>query len=128
MAYKLYDYVDASGRNLIKSWTESLQKQQRAKLNQKLDLLEKNGDALMPNMLTDSGVPGIQKLRVRGNVQLRPLLCKGPANVDNEYTLLAGAKEVGFKLMPNGVEDAAQQRKMEVTSDLGRRKKHERTT
>ncbi len=46
MAYKLFDYVDAQGRNVVKGWASILQKPQRAKLNQLLDKLVKHGDGL----------------------------------------------------------------------------------
>lgn len=125
MAYDLFDYLDASSRNLIKSWAEALQKTDRAKLNERLDKLAKHGDELIPRILTGTNVPGIQKLRIQGRVQLRPLLCKGPINVSVEYTLLAGAKEVGDALTPRGVEQTALARKQEVISDGARRKEHE---
>lgn len=126
MAYTLFDYFDSNSHNLIKAWTEGLQKNDRAKLNERLDKLAKHGDELVPRILTGTTVPGIQKLRIQGRVQLRPLLCKGPHDLHGEYTLLAGAKEVGDVLTPKGVEQTALTRKKDVISDEGRRKKHER--
>lgn len=128
MAYTLFDYVDDSDSNLIKSWTESLQTTDRAKLNERLDKLEKHGDELVPRLLTGTKVAGILKLRIQGRVQMRPMLCKGPAKVSEEYTLLAGAKEVGDKLTPREVEKTASARKKEVVADNKRRKLHERAT
>lgn len=127
MPYTLFDYLDSSGHNSIKSWTESLQKTDRAKLHERLDKLAKHGDALIPRILTGTTVAGISKLRIHGRVQLRPLLCKGPISVDEEYTLLAGAKEVQDKLTPRGIELTALARKKEVaTNNKKHRKEHER--
>jgi hypothetical protein len=127
MPYTLFDYVDTAGRNAIKTWTERLQTTDRAKLDERLDKLQKHGDELVPRMLTGTSVAGIQKLRIQGRVQLRPMLCKGPISVTTEYTLLAGATEVGSRLKPNGVEQTALTRKREVIgAPLIRRKSHER--
>jgi hypothetical protein len=69
----------------------------------------------------------IYKLKVKGNVQLRPLLCKGPINNDEEFTLLIGAKEVQGELQPDGVEYKAIERREGVIADPeNRRCDHER--
>lgn len=104
-----------------------LQAPTRAKLNLKLDMLRMHGDTLFPQLLTGTDTPGILKLRVKGNVQLRPMLCKGPLAVEKEYTLLVGATEVGGKLKPKGVDATAAKRKQEVAADpKNRRIEHER--
>ena len=127
MAFALYDYVNQHGDNEFKAWMEGLQKVQLAKLNERFDKLMQYGDALHPHMLTDTHVPGIQKLRIRGNVQLRPLLCKGPVKVNSEYTLLMGAKEIGNKWSPKNAPALAQAKKTVVITDPNnRRTPHER--
>ena len=129
MLFAIYDYVNAQGKNEFKEWTEELQKAQRARLNEKLDKLEKHGDELFPNILTGTGTAGILKLRVKGNVQLRPLLCKGPVDVSSEYTLLMGAKEIGEKWAPKDAPNRANDKKGEVVADPDRRRiKHERVS
>lgn len=129
MPYILYDYVNPNGENEIKSWAEGLQKIQRAKFNEKLDKLKQHGDDLHPHMLTDTGTPGIKKLRIKGNVQLRPLLCNGPINIDKEYTLLMGAKEIGGKWVPKEAPSIANSKKQIAIADPNtRRKTHERIT
>jgi hypothetical protein len=126
MTYKIYDYVDAQGRNIIKDWTLALQKPQRAKLNAMLDKLALHGDTLYPNMLAGTRVSGVSKLKVHGNVQLRPLLCKGPVDIHGEYTLLAGAKEVGDDWKPADAPEKALQHKEHVKREPDkRRKEHE---
>ena len=78
-------------------------------------------------MLCGSETPGILKLRVKGNVQLRPMLCRGPIEIDKEFTLLLGACEVGGKLVPRDADAMADRLKHEVKRGPNRRRiKHER--
>lgn len=128
MPFNIYDYVNLHGQNEIKDWTENeVQKSQRGKLDEKLDKLKLYGDALYPDILTGTPVAGIQKLRVRGKVQLRPLLCKGPIKIHEEYTLLKGAKEIGDKWEPSGAPAAANKIKQEVINNPNKRRiDHER--
>ena len=129
MLFLLYDYVNANGRNEVRHWTEGLQPKERIKLNQKLDALAKDGDTLFPHLLTSTGTAGILKLRLQGNPKLRPLLCRGPVSGEGAFTLLAGAKEIGWILKPTGVESTANSRKAEVIQDpANRRRIHERIT
>lgn len=129
MKFEIYDYVDTGGTNEFKSWTEGLQKSERGKLREKIDKLRMHGDDLFPHMLTDSGVPGIHKLRVQGKVKLRPLLCKGPIGIDIEYTMLFGAKEIGDKWSPKSAPDIANTKKKEVAADpTSRRIAHEKVS
>lgn len=129
MPYELFDYVGANGRNEIRVWTEGLQKPLRAKLNQRLDMLAKLGDKMLPQMLSATGTPGILKIKLKGRVMARPLLCRGPIDDSGEYTLLLGAFERDWKLVPKDAEHRAAMRKGEVAADpKNRRKKHERVT
>lgn len=124
MLFSIYDYVSAKGENEFKEWTKGLEKDQRAKLNQKLDMLERNGPDLPPSLLSDTGTPGIKKLKIKGNVQLRPLLCEGPVNNRSEYTLLMGAKEIGDKWSPPNAPNIANEKKVAVIADPAKRRKH----
>lgn len=127
MAFLLYDFVDSNGENVFKQWSLLLQKAERAKLNQKLDALEKHGDALFPQMLTNTDTAGILKLRVKGQKQLRPMLCKGPVDVSGEFTLLLGAIEKDWKLIPKDADKLADKNKKKVKKEpLKYRVNHER--
>ena len=126
MKYALFDYLTNKGINDFKIWTEKLQKTQRAKLNAKLDMLKQKGPELFPHILTGTNTAGIQKLRVSGNVQLRPMLCKGPIDIEKEFTLLKGAIEKQGKLQPKKADQIASDRKKDVIKDKTRRTKHER--
>lgn len=126
MPFKLFDFINDKGENEFKTWVIGLEKIQRAKLNEKIDKLYIHGDALHPHMLSDTGVPGIQKLRVQGGVKLRPLLCKGPVLINSEYTFLKGAKEIGSKWSPKNSPTIADELKVIVMNDpTNRRKDHE---
>ena len=117
MTYIIYDHVDANGVNVFRLWSLSLQPKERGKLDAKLDMLRINGKDLLPEILTGTDVPGILKLRVKGQVQLRPLLCFGPIKVKTEFTLLMGAKEVGGKIKPNKAFETADSYKQDIIAD-----------
>jgi len=126
--FALFDYTDKNGNNDIKAWTLGLQKNQRARLNAKLDMLTEHGLELFPHVLTDTPTPGIQKLRVKGNVQLRPMLCKGPINNENEFTLLIGATERDSRFVPDKADEKASDRKKIIIENPYRRCPHERVS
>lgn len=129
MKFKLFDYCNPAGENEFKAWTQALQPVQRGKLNAKLDMLKMLGDGLLPVTLTGTDTPGILKLRIKGSVQLRPMLCKGPVDVDEEFSLLVGAIEVGSKLKPPNAAVIADGRKNEIRKyPDNRRVKHERVS
>lgn len=129
MSFSLYDYVNQKGENAFKEWAEGLQKVERAKLNERLDKLALNGESLLPLMLSDTNVPGIRKLKIKGKVQLRPLLCRGPVDVHSEYTMLLGAIEKGDAWLPKRAPETALTLKNDVINDpTSKRKKHERVT
>ena len=129
MPFKLFDYCDADGLNDFKEWSKNLQSPQRGKLNAKLDMLALQGSSLFPEVLTGTDTAGILKLRVKGNVQLRPMLCEGPIDVTKEFTLLLGAIEVDGKLKPKKADQIANKRKNEVKMDHHHRRiDHERVS
>ena len=122
MTFLLYDYLDEHGESEIQPWLDKLQKKERAKIDEKLDALQMYGEELRPHVLADTNERSILKLRVQGGVKLRPLLCRGPIDAKAEYTLLAGAKEVGFVLQPKGVEKLAVERRNTVINEPNSRR------
>ncbi len=123
MAYTLYDYVDAHRVNVILAWLNSLQTKERTKVTQRFDMLAEHGQELLPLTLAASGVAGILKLKTHGSVQLRPLLCRGPATGDKDaYTLLAGAREVDSRWEPKNIRETAAARKEEAAADPANRR------
>lgn len=63
------------------------------------------GESLRPNVLAGTDAAGISKLRVKSNVQLRPLLCR--RNETGCYILLTGAVEKDDVLKPPGILNKA---------------------
>ena len=122
--WHIYDYVDLNGRNDFKAWSRELQSPDLARLNRKLKMLEDNGSDLGPKLLAGplKGFAHIYKLRVRGTVELRPLLCKGPVDNDREFTLLKGAYEVGSDWVPSSARQDAVARREEVIGDAENRR------
>lgn len=125
MSFPVYCYVDENETIPFKEWSKSLQSIQLSKLNAKLDALYLNGEALRPQVLTDTDETGIYKMRVKGNVQLRPLLCRTPDNTG--YVFLVGAKEVQNKLKPkDALKNAVEYKKKLYEDFVSRSIKHER--
>ena len=128
MAFALYDFIDSKGRNVMSVWaTDSgLTKRDRGALNQKLDMLEMNGFVLHPHLLAGpiSKQKHIYKMVIHGQRMLRPMLCKGPFDMDSEFTLLLGAIEINFKLDHDPSE--ATTNRCVLLDNPKRRKSHER--
>lgn len=109
---KLWDFLSDKGENVILKWVkdDKISVKDRAKLNQRLDrLVQMDFDtAIKTSMLAGpiNKSKHIYKLRVFGEVMLRPMLCKGPVNKEAEYTLLLGAVETGDELPPRAVDKA----------------------
>jgi len=93
-----------------------------------MDLLALSGPNLPPGLLAgpikskrDRKMQShIYKLIIHGEKMLRPMLCKGPIEMDNEYTMLIGAIEADFKLDVDA-EDA-EIRRAEIISNPKRRR------
>jgi hypothetical protein len=127
MSWTLYDYIDNRGRNSIKDWAKTLEKEERARLNAKLDMLAKNGPNLALGLLTDTRLPHIKKIKVKGRVQVRLMLSRGPIDNNKEFTLLFGATEKGFRLIPEDADYRAETRRQEILQNTNNRRcPHER--
>lgn len=105
MTRKLWDFLDGKKRNVIADWIREQSKRDRAKLDQKFDRLEQiDFELAIATKLLAGPIAKqkhIYKMTVHGEVQLRPMLCKGPSDMDHEYTMLLGAVEKGYKLTPS---------------------------
>ncbi|MGB6690629.1 MAG: hypothetical protein WBE76_22555 [Terracidiphilus sp.] len=102
VAFDLYDFTDNKEQSVIRTWAadEGLSKRDIGQLNQKIDMLQINGFDLHPNLLAGpiNKQKHVYKLVIHGQRMLRPMLCKGPFNMDAEFTFLLGAIEINFKL------------------------------
>ena len=126
---KLWEWIDGSGRGAVTDW--GLQVRQRARLDQKLEMLRKaeidsTGRVNLPqDLLAGPGYRGqkwIYKLKVHGNVQLRPMVTLGPINGDEEWTILVPAIEENRRLIPADAPQTATARRAEILIDEGRRR------
>jgi hypothetical protein len=128
MPWTLYDYVDWRGQNEIAQWCRGLQKNDRIRLVKRMDTLAESGHELCPGLAGPvHNSPHLYKIRVNGSVAVRLLLCKGPLNMDGEYTFLLGAFESDDEL-PAGTLETAEGRRAEILRDKTRRCLHERPT
>ena len=126
MSWLIYDYRDHRLENVVNSWLRGLQKPERIRMQKRIDLLRDNGHELCPGLagpLKESR--HLYKIRVNGRVAPRLLLCKGPINMQTEYTLLLGAFETDDEL-PSGTVEAAEQNRLEIIADQERRCPHAR--
>ena len=128
MVWTIYEFLDSRGQGVIEVWLKQarIQKKGRARLNLKLDLLEQAGPDLPPGLFAGPINGHIYKLRVKvPGVQLRPLLCRGPINNDREFTLLCGATERDWELIPTDALQRAEEYRQIVLVTPSRRRKHE---
>ena len=124
MAFSLYDFVDEDGESVISSWRSGLTTRSVARLDSKLHMLEISGPTLGPKLLAGpiKKTRHIYKLIIHADVMLRPMLCKGPFQMETEFTLLVGAKEIQGRLIP-GPESAVANRTT-LLANGKRRKAH----
>lgn len=83
-----------------------LDHRQRQALNRKLDILKlvDRRQALRAVVFKVKG-PGLYKIKIKGNVQLRPRLCFGPLDGEAEaVTMLQRLVKKGSKRMPSQSE------------------------
>jgi hypothetical protein len=99
----VYDFTDGDGRSVIAVWRSVLTARSKAQFDQKINMLATAGMDLPPKLLAGpiNKTRHIYKLKIHADVMLRPMLCKGPFAMNDEFTLLVGAKEVQNKLIPD---------------------------
>ncbi len=122
--YTLYDFTDRGGASVIASWRAGLTSRSRGQLDSKLNLLIASGMDLPPKLIASpiKKTGHVYKLRIHADVMLRPMFCKGPFDMEREFTLLVGAIEIQSRLVP-GAEVAAENRKT-LLADRKRRVLH----
>lgn len=126
MPWDIYEFLDHRGSGIIVEWIRraKIQKAAIAILNQKVDLLRQAG-TLPPQLLAGPIDGHIYKLKVKGRVQLRPMLCKGPIKNDVEYTFLLGCVERGGNLDPIDAPGRAEANRKIIIGDSNRRRRHD---
>jgi hypothetical protein len=128
--WRVYCFLSSGGRNVIREWLdqERVSLAQRAEFQVKITLLQNGGPEMVPGFITETPVAkDIYKAKIKGNkgkVQLRPMLCKGPFAMDEEFTFLCGAIEKDRKLVPKDCKEKAQ-RHREILIAEPIRRRHE---
>ena len=125
MPYTLYDFTDRKGHSIIVPWRAGLTPRSRGQLDSKLNMLISSGMDLPPKLLAGpiKKTGHIYKLIIHADVMLRPMLCKGPVAMEEEFTLLTGAVEVQGKLIPD--PQVAVDNRNTLLGDTKRRVPHE---
>lgn len=128
--YKLFDFLTDRGRSVIHEWVkkERLTERDRAALNFRFKkICQVDFDLAIGSLISGpiNKRRHIYKCVIHGNVMLRPMLCRGPRRMEEEYTLLLGAIERNNKL-PEGAEDQAEANRQTLISYPTRRRPHER--
>lgn len=124
-----YHYIDKNGIDVINEWIGGLQIRDQAFLKQKIDtiknigLFEASKLKLLAGPLKNKKreITAIYKIHVKGTVQLRPMMCKGPYANDSEFTILKDAIEKNNKLIPPSAVESAESRRSEILADSCRR-------
>ncbi|MFZ5448526.1 MAG: hypothetical protein ACOZFS_07830 [Thermodesulfobacteriota bacterium] len=115
--WQLFDYLDSRGKNVMQEWAKGLGEELRARLDLKIDVLERAEEELPPKLLTPtSGKPKqkhIKEIPIKGEVALRPMLCRGPFN-RNEFTFLYGAVERDNKYVPRDAPVRAEANRVDL--------------
>jgi hypothetical protein len=126
--WQVFCFVTHRGENIMKEWLrqEKVQRSQIAVFQAKLDIFERGGPDLSPGLISSGPVAkDIFKMKIKGHkghVQLRPMLCYGPFSASSEITLLSGAIEKGFKLIPPTCITDAQGNRRILLADPSRRR------
>jgi hypothetical protein len=125
MMWTIWEAIDRRGVGVLTDARRRLQKRLRAKLDQKLNMLEQNGANLSTGLLGGPGVGGqrhIYELKIMGRVALRPLLCKGPIKMGDEWTFLFWAVERDNQMCPEDAPSRAEAVRLQIVSDPTKRR------
>lgn len=105
------EYVDRRGRRAFTD--DGLSVRDRRALNAELDRLSQHKlEMVIGSILHRGGAPHIHRMKVKGDVQLRPRFCLGP-NRDRAIYLV-GVGETGGQESPGNAGDIAVQRRVEI--------------
>lgn len=127
--YALWDFITERGRSILAEWVKDdrLSSRDKAILNGRIDKLAKIDfdQAIGTKLLNGPIYKHVYKMKLKGDVMLRPMLCRGPVDIEAEYTFLLGAVEIGGKL-PKGSKEKAEQNRGTILDDHSRRREHEK--
>ncbi|MBA3765857.1 MAG: hypothetical protein H0W99_02495 [Acidobacteria bacterium] len=127
--WRIYAFIDSRGISVVEEWAQDIKRDKDllARLNQKLDLLERHGSELPTGLLAGTKFKHVDKLKVFGRkTTWRFMVCKGPISKEFEFTLLYVAQEKDRKLIPLDAYKRADDNRQEIINNPARRKIHER--
>src|SRR6185312_12650132 len=126
LRWQIYCFLSERRSNLIADWlkSERVSAAQRGDFQAKIDLFERGGPDLITGFITETPIAAdIYKMKVKGKVQLRPMACKGPIDLNREYTILLGWIERDRERVPTEVKRKAQENRLIVVNDPTRRRR-----
>ena len=122
--WRIYEYLDGN-ESAVGKWLREndIPDRDRGQLVQKMDMLAMHGLDLPPGLLAGpikskrepKKQSHIYKLIIHGQRMLRPMLCRGPVDMDGEFTMLIGAIEKDGVLDVDAMD--AEARRQEIISD-----------
>src|SRR6267378_1613963 len=124
--YELYEFLTNRGRPIIHEWVkqERLTTRDRAALNLRFKRIRQVDFDLARGTLFNGPIyKHVYKCVIHGDVMLRPMLCRGPFDLEVDYTLLLGAIERNWKL-PKGAVEQAEQNRTTIIDFPRRRRRH----
>ncbi len=125
--YRLYDFLDDRGQSVIHEWVrrEKLTVRDRAALNVRFKRIRQvDFDLAQGSLISGPIHKHVYKCVIHADVMLRPMLCRGPFKVEEEYTLLLGAIEKDRKL-PKGAKEEAEANRETLVRYPTKRRPHE---
>lgn len=127
--WRIYAYIDSRDISVVEQWARDIKRDKDllARLNQKLDMLEKHGSDLPAGLLAGTKFKHVDKLKIYGRkTTWRVMICKGTQSPEFEFTLLYVAQEKDRKLIPPDAYKRADDNRREIISNPERRRLHER--
>lgn len=116
--WKIKVFIKDRGTNVIKDWLKDEPKKAQAVINTRLRYMETLQNWGRPYSAKRKGSGHIHEIIITWNRnQYRPLGFFGPK--EGEFTLLVGAKEKDWKLMPKEADAIAEQRRKLILEDGG---------
>jgi hypothetical protein len=122
--WRIYEYLEGD-ESAIGKWLREndIPDRDRGQLVQKMDMLAMHGMDLPPGLLAGpikskrepKKQSHIYKLIIHGQRMLRPMLCRGPVDMDGEFTMLIGAIEKDGVLDVDAMD--AEVRRQQIISD-----------
>jgi len=123
-----WEWVDNRNRGVMSEALADLEKAQRIKVEERLDRIEElktlSHESIKPWADNFSGP--LKKIKIHGNVQVRPILVVGPIDKESEITFLLVAFEKDRKLIPANAAEIAEERLDQILKDPRRRRIYDR--